>query len=115
LYRQHGEAPLADSARARFAHIGDHVLLPAAGAIAAADDRLAERAREAVARAAALVPDGWLGADGARSAGGASGAPSASGSPPAGAAARRADLVAFLLARLEPPRDFVEEAERARP
>jgi hypothetical protein len=115
LYRQHGEAPLADSARARFAHIADHVLLPAAGPIAAADERLAERAREAVARAAALVPDGWLGADGARPASGASGAPSAGGSPPAAAAARRADLVAFLLARLEPPRDFVEEAERARP
>ena len=107
LYRQHGEAPLADSARARFAHIGDHVLLPAAEPIAAADERLAERAREAVAGAAALVPDQWLGADGARSPSGASG--------PAGADARRADLVAFLRTRLEPPRDFVEEAERARP
>jgi hypothetical protein len=97
LYRQHGEAPLADSARARFAHIGDHVLLPGAGPIAAADERLAERARDAVADAAALVPDEWLSDHGS------------------GATARRDDLVAFLRARLEPPRDFVEEAERARP
>jgi hypothetical protein len=93
LYRQHGDAPLADSARAAFAHIADHVLLPAAQPIAAADERLAVRAREAVADAAALVPDEWLGER----------------------AARRADLVAFLHARLAPPRDFVEEAERARP
>ena len=97
LYRQHGEAPLADSARARFAHIGDHVLLPAAEPIAAADERLAERAREAVADAAALVPEEWL-----------------SDHRPDPRSARRADLVAFLHARLQEPRDFVEEAERAR-
>jgi HipA-like protein len=94
LYRQHGDAPLAESARAPFALIADHVLLPCAGPIAEADDRLAERAREAVAGAAALMPDEWLGDD------------------PGG---RRADLAAFLTARLEPPRAFVEEAERARP
>jgi hypothetical protein len=40
------------------------------------------------------VPDGWLGDD---------------------PAVRRDDLVAFLQARLAEPREFVEEAERARP
>jgi hypothetical protein len=94
FYRQHGDAPLADSADARFAHIADHVLLPCAGPIARADERLAERARAAVVGAAALVPDEWLGDD---------------------AAARRGDLVAFLHARLQAPRAFVEEAERGRP
>jgi hypothetical protein len=94
FYRQHGEAPLADSAHAAFAYIADHVLLPFAEPIAAADERLADRARELVDRAAALVPDEWLGDD---------------------PAARRADLAAFLRARLQSPRDFVEEAERARP
>jgi hypothetical protein len=94
LYRQHGDAPLADSAQAQFAHIADHVLLPFAEPIAAADERLADRARQLVDASAALVPDEWLGDD---------------------PAARRADLAAFLHARLEPPRDFVQEAERARP
>ena len=93
FYLQHGEAPLADAARAPFRHIADHVLLAAAGPIAAADERLAERAARAVADAAALVHDGWLGPD---------------------PAARRADLTDFLHARLEPPRTFVEEAEHAR-
>jgi hypothetical protein len=93
FYLQHGDAPLADAARAPFRHIADHVLLPAAGPIAAADERLAERAGRAVADAAALVPDGWLGPD---------------------PGARRADLTAFLHARLEAPRTFVEEAEHAR-
>jgi hypothetical protein len=64
-----------------------------AGPIAQADERLAERAAAAVDAVAALVPDGWLGAD------------------PQG---RRADLVAFLHGRLQAPRPFVEEAERAR-
>jgi hypothetical protein len=94
FYRQHGDAPLADSARAPFAHIADHVLLAFAEPITAADERLAERAQSAIAGAGALVPDAWLGDD---------------------PAARRADLVAFLQARLEQPRDFVEEAERGRP
>jgi hypothetical protein len=93
FYRQHGDAPLAESARASFAHIADHVLLRCADPIAGADERLAERARAAVSEASALVPDEWLGED---------------------AGARRADLVAFLRARLEPPRAFVAEAEGAR-
>ena len=71
--------------RARFPAIRDHVLLPAAGSIAEADARLAERADPAPA--AALVPAEW--ADG--------------------------DLYAeFLARRLAGPRAWAEEAERAR-
>jgi hypothetical protein len=93
FYLQHGDAPLAGSARAPFRHIADHVLLNVAGPIAAADERLADRALQALPDVAPLVPDSWLGAD---------------------PAARRADLTAFLNGRLQPPRPFVEEAEDAR-
>lgn len=93
FYRQHGEAPLADSARAAFPRVRDHVLFPHAGSIAEADARLADTAVTAVSRAVALVPDEWLGAD---------------------PAARRADFESFLKLRLEPPRGFAAEAEDAR-
>jgi hypothetical protein len=93
FFRQHGEAPLAESATAGFPHIADHVLLAAAEPLARADARLAQRARDAVAWAAALIPDTWLGDE---------------------SAARREDLAAFLQARLRAPRAFVEEAERDR-
>jgi HipA-like protein len=93
FYLQHGRPTLADAAHAAFPHVSDHVLLAAAQPIAAADERLAARALDAVPRAAALVPDAWLGED---------------------PAARRGDLASFLQARLAPPRAFAEEAERAR-
>jgi hypothetical protein len=85
LYAFHASDPLA-RARTPFAAIRDHVLLPAAGSIPAADERLAALARPA--EAAAQVPPEW--ADG-----------SVYGE--------------FLELRLSAPRDFVEEAERARP
>jgi hypothetical protein len=93
FFRQHGEAPLLESATAGFPHIADHVLLAAAEPLAQADARLAQRAQQAVAAAAALIPDTWLCEE---------------------PAARREDLAAFLQARLRAPRGFVEEAERAR-
>jgi hypothetical protein len=93
FYLQHGRPRLADVARAEFAGVADHVLLAQAEPIAVADERLAARAVQAVPRAAARVPDSWLGGD---------------------PVARRADLADFLHARLERPRGFVEEAERAR-
>jgi hypothetical protein len=93
FYRQHGDAPLADCARAPFAHIRDHVLLGRAGPIAEADARLAATAASAVSSSVALVPDQWLGD-----------APEA----------RRADFEAFLTRRLGAPREFVQEAESAR-
>jgi hypothetical protein len=84
LYAFHGAEPLA-RARASFAAIREHVLLPEAGSVLDADARLAARA--APGAAAALVPDGW--ADGGA-------------------------YEEFLARRLEPPREFAEEAERAR-
>jgi HipA-like protein len=84
LYAFHGDEPLA-RARGGFAMISQHVLLPAAASIAEADARLAHRADPAAA--AALVPEAW-----------ADGAPYAE----------------FLTQRLQSPRAFAEEAERAR-
>jgi hypothetical protein len=93
FYRQHGEAPLAESADAPFPLIRDHVLLSRAASIVQADERLASGAERAISRSVALVPDTWLGDD---------------------PAARRADFEAFLRERLSAPRSFVEEAEDAR-
>ena len=56
LYAFHGPDPLA-RARGAFPAIRDHVLLPAASSIAAADERLAAKADPA--RAASLVPAEW--------------------------------------------------------
>jgi hypothetical protein len=84
LYAFHGAEPVA-RARVGFPAIRDHVLLPAAGSVLAADARLAGRADPAAV--AALVPPGW-----------------ADGGP----------YAEFLARRLEAPRAFAEEAERAR-
>ena len=93
FFRQHGNETLAETASAPVPLLAHHVLLPLAGPLADADERLAERALELVERAVELVPDRWLG-------------------PEPGV--RRADLSAFLLNRLAAPRAFVEEVERAR-
>jgi hypothetical protein len=99
LYHHHRARGLAGGARAPFAQIGEHVLLPYAGSIAEADARLAPLLdRAALDRVAALIPDPWLedGPDG--------------GDPDAG----RVAYADHLATRLEPPRGFAEEAERAR-
>jgi hypothetical protein len=84
LYAFHGADPVA-RARTGFPAIRDHVLLGEAASIADADARLTPRVD--VATAVAVVPDAW-----------ADGLPYAE----------------FLAARLEGPREFAEEAERAR-
>jgi hypothetical protein len=93
LFRQHAPGPLAERALEPFGQIAEHVLLPVAGSLEEADARLADRAAAAVDVAAGRVPDAWLGED---------------------PAARRADLAAFLHARLRAPRAFAREAEDAR-
>jgi hypothetical protein len=93
FFRQHGGRAIAATAHDPVPMLAEHVLLPLAGPIREADERLASRALAAVGSAVALVPDVWLGAD---------------------PAARRDDLAAFLMSRLAAPRAFVEEAERAR-
>jgi hypothetical protein len=92
FFRQHGDRPLAQTAREGVPMLAEHVLRPVAGSLQAADERLAERALAAIDMAVGLAPESWLGPD---------------------PAARRADLAAFLRDRLEAPRPFVEELERA--
>lgn len=103
LYVHHGWSGDRDAiliqAHARFAAIRDHVLLPVAGPIPEADARLAGRLdAAAIRRVVDLVPDGWL----------------ADVPPFATPAAHRDAYVAYLTARLAPPRPWVEEAEAAR-
>jgi hypothetical protein len=93
FFRLHGERLLAETAREPVPVLADHVLLGSAGPIADADERLAARALAAVDASVGLVPAAWLGPE---------------------PEARRRDIADFLRARLESPRAFVAEAERAR-
>ncbi len=90
-------AHLAAAARDRFPLIAQHVLLSAAGPSEEADERLAERARAAVGQAIASVPGEWLAPD------------------EDGRERRRADITRFFAERLERPRPWIDEVERARP
>jgi hypothetical protein len=93
LYQHHRPGDLSARAREAFPLIREHVLMPRAGAITAADHRLAARlGAQQIDAALAEVPDEWLGED------------------PAGARRSYRD---YLLTRLEPPRSFAEEAARA--
>lgn len=99
LYIHHTWRDPDDHARRPFERIRDHVLLPFAGSIEDADGRHASRI-DAVLLTDLVdaLPDAWLPDD-----------------PAAGDAAdQRAAYVRYLLRRLETPRRFVEEAERAR-
>ncbi len=99
LYIHHTWRDPDAHARRPFERIADHVLLPYAGPIAAADERHAARIDEAVLdRVVSALPDQWLPDD-----------------PTTGdAAAQRRAYVRYLTQRLEAPRGFVEEADRAR-
>jgi hypothetical protein len=90
LYVHHGSAdPVAEAGRP-FEPIREHVLLPFAESIEAADERLVGRIDgELVEEVVAALPEDWVGAN-------------------------RGVYAAHLLARLEAPRAFVAEAERAR-
>ncbi len=90
LVAQHA-GRLAVAADDPFPAIASHVLLPQAGSVLAADERLAARLEpEAVAAAVGLVPEPWL---------------------PAG---ERAEYVEHLERRLAAPRPWAAEAEAAR-
>jgi hypothetical protein len=99
LYVHHTWRDPTEHARRPFERTREHVLLPFAGSLAAADERLTPRIDEALlAELAAAIPDDWLPAD-----------------PVVGGAdEQRRAYVAYLLARLAARRAFVEEAERAR-
>lgn len=103
LYVHHGwnddRAAIVAQGAGRFPAIRDHVLLPVAGAIPEADGRLADKLDEAAIRGVVdLVPDAWLDGVG----------------PFATPADHRAAYADYLLARLAPPRPWLEEAEAAR-
>ncbi len=99
LYIHHSWTEPDAHARRPFVQVKDHVLLPFAGSIADADARLAPRLdRETLEGFAASIPDDWLQPEDGR---------------PDPDAHRRA-YVDYLLARLESPRAFVAEADRAR-
>ncbi len=99
----HHHWPAVDDATPRrpFTHVKDHVLLPQAGDLRAADARLAGRIDAAViADILALVPDDLI----VPGDGGGFDSPDAA----------RAAYARYLLARLEAPRAFVDEAVAAR-
>jgi hypothetical protein len=99
LYVHHTWRDPDEHARRPFERIADHVLLPYAGSIAAADARNAERIDPTLLDGlVASLPDPWLPDD--RAVGDAD--------------AQRQAYVRYLTRRLETPRAFVEEAERVR-
>jgi hypothetical protein len=91
--------PDAHARRSFAERIGDHVLLPFASPIAAADARLAQLVDTGLLEAlVAAIPDDWLAPD-----------------PVIGdAAAQRTAYVRYLARRLEAPRPFVDAADLAR-
>jgi hypothetical protein len=91
LYLQHAGLQPVKHAGQAFPQIAEHVLLPCAGSIGEADERLAAQVDRGLLEAiVGLVPQDWF----------------------AGEAAET--YVDYLLRRLESPRGFVEEAERGR-
>lgn len=91
LYFHHAEQAAAGHERGRFPPIREHVLLPHAGSILEADERLAPRVSdEMLASVTELIPEAWLDGD------------------------DRGTYARYLRARLEAPRAWVDEAEEAR-
>lgn len=99
LYFHHGWDGGIEGAGNPFARIAEHVLLPVASALEAADAEALRRLdRAKLAGIVAQVPDAWLQG------------PDAFADP----AAQRAAYVEYLARRLDLHRNFVEEALRAR-
>ena len=90
FYRQHGAKPLAETANQPTPVLRDHVLLPAAGPLAGAGERLTVPIEAAIEPALAAVPDEWLGED---------------------PASRREDFCLFLEKRLDGQAVFIAELE----
>jgi len=91
--------PAAHARRPHTERLADHVLLPVASSIAAADERLTPLVTDALLESlVAAVPDDWLAPD-----------------PVIGTAdEQRRAYVAYLRGRLESPRPFVDSAEALR-
>jgi hypothetical protein len=100
LYVHHTWHDWRERAKARFPAIKDHVLLPAAGDLRAADATLAPLITlDLLKRLVAALPEAWL----------------EDNAPFASSDELRSTYVDYLLARVEAPRLFVEEAVNARP
>jgi hypothetical protein len=98
LYFHHSWSNYLERSIDPFTLIKDHVLLPFAASIEAADRQLSARITADVIRhIVAQIPDQWLGAD----------------SPFTSTAEHRDAYVRYLVSRLQPPHAFVEEAIRA--
>ena len=99
LYFHHQWDGYLNRATSPFALIKDHVLLPFASELAAADATMtAALTPQVIADVVALIPDEWLEDDPLF----------------AGPAAQRDAYRTYLCQRLQPPRAFFEEAVRAR-
>jgi hypothetical protein len=99
LYIHHTWRDPDAHARRSFERLADHVLLPFAGSIASADERLAPLLDDGLLeRLVADLPDDWLPVD----------------AVVGDAAAQRTAYVRYLSRRLEAPRPFVEDADRVR-
>jgi len=98
LYFHHASTDFVERAAMPFTAIKDHVLLPFATRLGDADAALSAALRaDTIDAIAALIPDEWLADDGH-----------------ADKPAQRAAYSRYLARRLEAPRAFAEEAERAR-
>ncbi len=118
LYLHHGGLDPAKHADKPFPLIKDHVLLPHAGSILEAHERLAPAVEAgALEHVVALVPSGWLATAGGDTSGGdtsggdTSGGDTSGGDTPGGDSAET--YVDYLRRRLRSG-SFAEEAERAR-
>jgi hypothetical protein len=95
LHVHHRGPDFAEQARSGFPQIADHVLLPRAGSILDADERLAAMLdRSVLEDLAGLIPAAWLEGEDEDE--------------------RRRAYVDYLERRLAAPREFAQEAERAR-
>jgi hypothetical protein len=99
LYFHHAWDNYLERSRGAFKQVKDHVLLPYASELEGTDARLSALVTPALIKELlSFVPDGWLDGE-ARF---------------ADAAAHREAYAAYLLTRLQTPRDFVKEAADAR-
>jgi hypothetical protein len=99
LYFQHTWAKYMERSRSAFEQIKDHILLPSATMLGEVDATIAEGLTpERIIDIVGLVPDAWI----------------ETGSVFKSAEESRRAYRDYLIRRLEPPRPFVEEAERAR-
>ena len=99
LYFHHASNPYLERSHDLFSLIKNHVLLPFADSLQAADGRMTERlSPDVMKNVVELIPDGWLAGD------------SLFSDPDQ----HRKAYLEYLLRRLDPPHGFLEEASRAR-